>query len=190
MEIKEKKYIDWIDGLRGIACIMILVHHFMVGFFPASYYGETVAIHGNHAWETIFSQTPLGVVINGNFWVCVFCSLSGLVQAYKIIYQDDLSKIGNDMVKRYFRLALPVFVVSFMVFIMMQLNLFYNVNANKIVQSPWFGAFYAEKVSLKTVFVSSFVTVWFNEDATFSNAFWMLKYIFLGSYLTLSLIHI
>ena len=33
--------LTWIDGLRGLACILIFTHHFLVSFFPSSYNGES-----------------------------------------------------------------------------------------------------------------------------------------------------
>ena len=165
------KRLYWIDGLKGIACIMIFIHHFMLAFFPASYYGEGAMIHGNNGWEVGLSQSPVGVLINGNFWVCVFCLVSGLVQSYKIYNSNDFSKLPNDMVKRYFRFTGPIFVVSFIVFIMLQTNMFWNAEINEIVKSPWLENFYLEKKTLKDVIISSFVTVLFGGDSTFSTAF-------------------
>lgn len=182
--MEKSKRIYWIDGLKGIACIMIFVHHFFVGFMPASYYGVGAMQHGNDGWEVLLSQNPASVLINGNFWVCVFCVLSGLVQGYKIFSMESLDRLPKDMVKRYFRLSLPVFFISLIVYLMMKGEVFFNIQANQIVQSPWLGTYYLEKKTLKDVFYTSFISVWFVGDFTFSNAFWMLKEIFVGSYLT------
>lgn len=182
--MEKSKRIYWIDGLKGIACIMIFVHHFFVGFMPASYYGVGAMQHGNDGWEVLLSQNPASVLINGNFWVCVFCVLSGLVQGYKIFSMESLDRLPKGMVKRYFRLSLPVFFISMIVYLMMKGEMFYNVQANQIVQSPWLETYYLEKKRLKDVFYTSFISVWFVGDSTFSNAFWMLKEIFVGSYLT------
>lgn len=182
--MEKSKRIYWIDGLKGIACIMIFVHHFFVGFMPASYYGIGAMQHGNNGWEVLISQNPASVLINGNFWVCVFCVLSGLVQGYKIFAMESLDRLPKDMVKRYFRLSLPVFFLSLAVYLMMKGEMFFNLQANQIVQSPWLGTYYLEKKTLKDVFYTSFISVWFVGDSTFSNAFWMLKEIFVGSYLT------
>lgn len=184
MEKKQTGYIYWINGLRGIACIMIFLHHFLVGFFPATYYGVGVVSHGNGAWDVFLSQSPLGVFINGNFWVCVFCVLSALVQSYKIYHSEDLGELPYDMAKRYFRLALPVFCVSCIVYLMLKLETFGNIQAGAVTQSPWIMSYYQVKASVKDVFLSAFVNVWTQGDTTFSNAFWMLQYILWGSYLT------
>lgn len=115
--------------------------------------------------------------------LCV-CVLSGLVQGYKIFSMGGLDRLPKDMMKRYFRLSLPVFFISLIVYLMIKGEMFYNVQANQIVQSPWLGTYYLEKKTLKDVFYTSFISVWFVVDSTFSNAFWMLKEIFVGSYLT------
>lgn len=122
--MEKSKRIYWIDGLKGIACIMIFVHHFFVGFMPASYYGVGAMQHGNDGWEVLLSQNPASVLINGNFWVCVFCVLSGLVQGYKIFSMESLDRLPKDMVKRYFRLSLPVFFISLIVYLMMKAKCF------------------------------------------------------------------
>ena len=178
------KRISWLDGLRGFACLMIFLHHFMVGFFPSSYYGSIVGSHGNCGWDTCLSQHPISVIINGNFWVCVFCLLSGLVQSYKIFNLENVDIVSSDMVKRYFRLSLPVFFVSLVVYFLMRGELFFNANLSDDVGSPWLATYYLDKVPIRAVFETSFVSVWLNGDSTFSNAFWMLTIIFFGSYLT------
>lgn len=97
---------------------------------------------------------------------------------------EGLDRLPKDMMKRYFRLSLPVFFISLIVYLMIKGEMIYNVQANQIVQSPWLGTYYSEKKTLKDVFYTSFISVWFVGESTFSNAFWMLKEIFMGSYLT------
>ena len=178
------KRILWIDGLRGFACLMIFLHHFMIGFFPSSFYGISVVSHGNYGWDTCLAQQPISGIINGNYWVCVFCLLSGLAQSYKIFCLENVHTVAHDMIKRYFRLSLPVFFVSFVVYFLMRGNLFFNTKISDIVGSPWLASFYLDTIPFKSVFETSFVSVWMSGDLIFSNAFWMLNILFLGSYLT------
>ena len=69
----------WIDGLRGIACLAIFAHHFGCCFYPVTQYGPK----GEMATPlgVALAQSPLGVLLNGNFWVCVFCVIAGFVAA-------------------------------------------------------------------------------------------------------------
>ena len=93
--------------------------------------------------------------------LCV-CVLSGLVQGYKIFSMEGLDRLPKDMMKRYFRLSLPVFFISLIVYLMIKGEMIYNVQANQIVQSPWLGTYYSEKntikiwLSAKTQYLSAF----------------------------------
>lgn len=42
----------WLDGLRGIACLGVFTHHFILTFFPAMYYGDSQCAHLNGEFET------------------------------------------------------------------------------------------------------------------------------------------
>ena len=177
-----KNRILWLDGLRGIACILIFVHHFIVAFFPAAYYGNNET-SSESVFSVLLAESPLGVIVNGDFWACVFCIVSGLVLSLSILNsnKDNISKI---MLKRYPRLALPTLAVSLVVYVMLKMGLFFSMEASLITHSKWFASYYTETVSIKRVLKSSLYGVWLEGDSTFSTAFWMLTPLFIGSYLT------
>lgn len=55
-----------LDGLKGIACIMVFLHHFCLAFFPAIHYGNEVPSYLN-GFDMFLSQSPFSVLLNGNF---------------------------------------------------------------------------------------------------------------------------
>lgn len=181
MNDKKAPYIGWIDGLKGIACLLIFVYHFILAYFPMTYYGDVVPWH--YAWETKLYSNPMMFLVNGNFWVCIFCLVSGFLVSY-IVFVKGLESVSKMIVKRYLRLSLPVFFISFLVYLMMQADVFTNVAATQITQSPWYGLFYTDKVTLKDVFETSFFCDWFLGSTIFSNAFWMLRDLFIGWFLS------
>lgn len=178
------KGLGWVDGLKGIACILVFSHHFLVGFYPAAYYGKEYQSHVS--FDVYFSQSIVGIILNGNFWVYVFCVLSAIVLSYSLNKNDAFyEKLSNGLLKRYFRLALPVFTIS--VFVLICKNVwggFTNVVASEMTGSPWLASYYTNPLTIRDLFLSSFVYVWFTGDDKFSGAFWMLTYIFHGSILT------
>lgn len=176
--------LDFVDGLKGIACILIFLHHFTLAFLPGTYYGDSVAT--KYAWEAWLFSNPISSVINGNFWVCVFCITSGFLLSYTIFIKP-YEKVSAMIIKRYFRLALPVFVTSFLVWILMKLGAFVHLEAAQITGSMWLPLYYVQNGTLRDVFETSFVKVWFEGSNLFSTAFWMLKDLFIGSYLSILL---
>lgn len=180
-ENNRNEHILWLDGLRGIACILIFVHHSILAFFPSAYYGGNPE-SGKYSMDTLLAESPIGVVFNGNFWVCVFCVVSGLVLSLKVMKDRNRENLSKTVLKRYPRLALPMLIVSFLVYFMLKIGAFSNIEAAIYTQSDWLAGYYREVVSLKKVFTCSLYGVWFLGDNTFSTAFWMMSPLFMGSF--------
>lgn len=180
----EQKRITWIDGLRGVASLFIVFHHFIMGYYPAAYEGVTGVPHLREGMEAAFSQSPLGFFVTGDFWISVFYLISGFVIAYQVFRMKDEKQFSRSLLKRYPRLMLPVFVLSAIVYIMLHLNLFYNVPASLLSGSEWLAQFYQNKTTLYDLFFSSIVDTWLVGMSTlYSNAFWMLAELFAGSFM-------
>ena len=180
----EKKRIQWVDGLRGIASICIVLHHFIIGYYPAAYEGATAMRHLPGSVEADFSQSPLAFFVLGDFWVSVFCMVSGFVIASQVFAMKDGKQFSKSVIKRYPRLLIPVFALSVMVYIMLHLGLFYNVQAANITGSSWLGQFYQYETTLWDLFLSSFIDTWiFGMQTMYSNAFWMMAELFAGSFM-------
>ncbi len=73
------KRIKWLDGIKGIAAIGVFTHHFLLDFLQSTYSGSRVSAHISAELEYGFAQSPLSVLVNGNFWVCMFCLISGII---------------------------------------------------------------------------------------------------------------
>lgn len=109
------KHIDWIDGLKGVSCLFIFFHHFFLQYYPASYYGnaQTSFLYG---FDSLLASTPLGLIINGNFFVNLFIFISGYVITYQVITMKP-DNFGVFLFKRYLKLLFPLFIYSIIIFI-------------------------------------------------------------------------
>lgn len=182
----EKKRIDWVDGLKGIACILIFCHHFALIFFPATFYGPWVTSHLG-AIDTSLAQSPLGVFINGNFLLAVFCMLSAFILSLQVLRMEDKSRLGAVVAKRYFRLMPPLFGVGLVVWLFLRFGLFTNAGVVEATGSPWAGLYYQGSLSFRDFLEAALVRVWFYGDESLSTAFWMLSRLFYGSFLSILL---
>ncbi len=100
--------ISYLDGLRGIAAVNVMIMHFFVALAPAMVYGSKYPSHFG-SLDQIFSTTPLGLIGAGNFSVCIFFVLSGYVLTQKFFKTKENSIIISSAVRRYPRLFIPVF---------------------------------------------------------------------------------
>ena len=180
------KRIVWLDGVKGLACIGVLFHHFTLAFLPATYYGD-MHLTKMRGIDAYMAQSPFSWFMNGNYMVALFCLISALVLGLKVMDMTDKKELGNVILKRYPRLMLPIAPIILFVYIMLQQGWFRHLDIVPVTQSPWLGSYYLNKVPFKRCMESLFVTTWFSTDSTFSNAFWMLGYLLFGSYLAIVL---
>jgi peptidoglycan/LPS O-acetylase OafA/YrhL len=116
--------ITYLDGLRGIAAINVMIMHFFIALAPAMIYGDQLPSHlGN--LEHVFSSTPLGLIGAGNFSVCIFFVLSGYVLTQKFFKIRDKSIIISSVVRRYVRLFIPVLASIVLSFLLLSTGLFH-----------------------------------------------------------------
>ena len=165
--------IGWINGLKGLACICVFVHHFTLIYFPAAYNGPRDV---THFWnvDTFLSDCPFNFVLNGNFWVFVFILISGYVIFRKVRYINE-GELGIFIIQRYLKLFVPVFFIETIIFILCKLRCYpylQDIIGTYSILDLLFSAWYKVPILSDNVFVG---------------AFGMLKYIFLGTFIAMTL---
>ncbi|MCQ2499723.1 MAG: acyltransferase family protein [Lachnospiraceae bacterium] len=178
--VKKGTRIHWIDGLRGIGCLCIFFHHFCLKYYPATYWGPAEESRIRWGLDAKLANMPFVFVINGNFWVCVYLLLCGMVVVNKTLdqmYGHRLTYYLRYFVKRYFTLVLPIFIAEMLMFAGSRLFPAYVIP--DIRQTIPFFHF------LK----STFWSVLFVCDTSVLGSLWTMQAIFLGGLIVL-LIHL
>jgi len=99
--------IKYIDGMRGLAVLMVLFSHLIVAFYPVLYPAPSLSNYSlNELLEQpllvkIFVFTPLNIIYNGPFAVSVFLLISGYVLSYNCFHNKDENYIASCFFKRY-----------------------------------------------------------------------------------------
>lgn len=70
------KRVKALDGIRGLAAIMVFFSHFAVMFYPAFYWSDKDISHCNNI-DFFIGQTPFSFLCNGNSGVMIFLMLTG-----------------------------------------------------------------------------------------------------------------
>jgi peptidoglycan/LPS O-acetylase OafA/YrhL len=92
-----------LDGLRGVAAVMVVASHICAGFSPALFFGPEKA--PVMSWQGAFATSPAFVLVNGSFAVFIFFVLSGFVISAAADRSD--APILANCVARYLRLSIP-----------------------------------------------------------------------------------
>ncbi len=164
--------ITYIDGLKGLACLTVLVFH-----VNATFVVEDVLVRQ--------LPTPFHLLTNGTWAVFFFLLLSGFSVSQALMSRHDYQ---GTIVKRYFRLSLPLAVVQLLVFLMGVSGCFFTTEVSSLTQDPWIGDFYTSfKVSalLKGIFFT--VPGGAEYALSYIPPGWMMSYIFWGTFLVIIL---
>lgn len=136
--VREVERQTYLDGLRGIAALVVLFGHIMIALFPTVVTQNPDDAHSR--FDLITGFLPVGFLWNGNFAVCIFFVLSGYVLSGYSVH-SRLSFLA-DVLRRYLRLALPMLIISTAAWLLMRLGLYFNGEASEITRSGWLGGWY------------------------------------------------
>ncbi|QQS60878.1 MAG: acyltransferase [Candidatus Moraniibacteriota bacterium] len=173
----------YLEGLRGIASLVVVVHHFILAFYPALFFGSSFSYHFQKDVEKFMSGSVLSLFYNGNFAVCLFFVLSGFVLSYKFFLEKKYESVRESIVKRYVRLMIPVVFSIFLVFFLMKLSLFFNSQVASISGSTWFGDFWSFEENFYDALYAGFIGSFFSDVFPYNIVLWTISFEFLGSLL-------
>lgn len=164
--------LHYIDALKGLACIIVLVFHFNAAFIVDGVFLQRI-------------PNPFNILVDGSWAVYLFLLLSGfsitMSLREKQHYQDQI-------LKRYFRLALPVAIIQIFAYIMGLMGLFTNGVVSELTNNAWIGHYYTD-FSVVTLLKGIILAVpWGNEySMPLIAPAWMLTYVFWGTFLVVCL---
>lgn len=131
MSTSKLQRFDYLDGLRGIAALLVVISHFKNGFFASK--------NNSHIFSSIWETGNL-FIFQGHFCVQIFFILSGFVLAYNSFNRPTF--LHKQWFKRVYRLGMPVFITSVIYFLFIQANLFsfdqlLTINYNEWIAGHW-----------------------------------------------------
>ncbi|MCW3122577.1 MAG: acyltransferase 3 [Flavipsychrobacter sp.] len=173
--------IGYLEGIRGLAALLVFFHHFGLAFYSAYFTHNIDASHLNGA-EVRYGQSVFSVFSNGNFCVYVFFVLSGFVLSRKYFQTNAFSTLVSGAQRRFIRLYIPIAATIILSFILMQAGLYYNGPASTITHSEWWlGSMWTFPDAGSRLFSSLFYTVMFQGDSAFDTTLSSMSIEFYGS---------
>lgn len=181
--MKQAVKLDYLDGLKVLACLSIFNFHFINFFYPGAYSLLPEHFH-TQSLEYIFGSTPLNIIAGGKFGVRIFMTLSGFFVGYRFFLTGEKKSLKTGVIKKYFRLILPIVVVNILIFILMSLGAYKNHDASLLAGSEIFVGNYNTFVpnffgALKEAFWGCFVT----GENQYNGPLWFIYYEFFGTLL-------
>lgn len=133
----------WLDGLRGVASLMVMIHHTIIIWFPDM-------MKGWGSCSNCYSVLQLPIIrifYSGTALVAIFFVISGFSLSYRTLMliqmqnpAETLDSLSSSTFRRSFRLLIPPIVVTFFI-MLITYNGFYVTDA-KFSTPPRFDTFF------------------------------------------------
>ena len=180
-----REKLQFIEGIRGFAALIVIFQHFVLMFYPTLYTGTSEQHHFlNPTLEHNIAISPLNIFYNGNFAVCLFFVLSGFVLSYKYFRTGNSQLLLEASVKRYFRLLIPV---AFSIVFTIVLIAVFRPNATHLETftygGDWLKNLFSEKPTFTGVLYNMFIDVFVSGNNKYNPVLWTMGIEFLGSVL-------
>jgi peptidoglycan/LPS O-acetylase OafA/YrhL len=183
MHDKARK-VSYLDGIRGLAAFLVLLHHLIMAFLPAVYTLAPTDAHWRAGWEVAYGKSILSALVNGNYAVCVFFVLSGYVLSRQYFLSERIETITSAASRRYIRLYVPVAVTLVLAYMLLKAGLFYNVPAGYVSHSGnWWSTFWITDHPEKMLFRGLLYSTMFQGDGFYDFSLWSISVELYGSML-------
>lgn len=106
MTISTQQKLGSVEGIRGVACLMVFLSHLSSTFAPSMHTGNIA--NARTPIDIIMHSSPFAFLYSGAAAVGIFFVLSGFILSYCILNKGDaVSNAAGMTIKRYFRLMPP-----------------------------------------------------------------------------------
>ena len=165
----------YLDGMKGLACLFILLGHF-TGIYR---YAEN-ASQIDSWFVRILAEGPVSIFTAESFWLYLFFVISG----YLLIISTP-RKIRDFLVKcakRILRLAIPIWGTAIFIFVIQNTIGFYNHSVQAIVQNTWLTHLYGSRLTVLDILKEPFFVLILG-TSKFNSPFWCLRDMLISSFL-------
>jgi peptidoglycan/LPS O-acetylase OafA/YrhL len=174
-----------LEGLRGVAALVVVIFHGLSMFYPIMLYGIGSGIQNSRFEDNLFGN-PLSVALSGAFAVAIFFVLSGFVLTISYFKSGQPESIMRIAGKRYIRLMIPALSSIFLTLILVGFGLLWLKNeAAGISGSTWLANLWPQSVSFFEALSQGVWGVFFsnNTETSYNPVLWTMQYELLGSLL-------
>ncbi|MBF0134686.1 MAG: acyltransferase [Magnetococcus sp. DMHC-1] len=173
--------LDSMNGVRGWAALVVFFYHSIPLFYPVIATQKQDLARG--FVDALIAKSPLYALLNGAFAVFIFFVLSGFVLSVQFFKNKARINIISAMLRRYFRLAIPIFSANLFILFCIYFNLFHENEMVKIGMLTDGLQKYNFTFNSYNIFQESFVKVFTERSTVMNLVLWTMQYELIGSYI-------
>lgn len=177
----------YLDGMRGLLAINVVLCHFVCVYFPQMYF--EVQAEQSSGFLSLFATTPLTATVNGDIAVMYFMALTGFLVGMSTFVKRNCSikLFVKKSVSRYTRLLPTILTATLITYFTMIFNLQNHLSiTDNLVNISFLQSYCNFSPDIKSLLINIFIKP-FLIGSDYIGPFWTIKYEFLGYILTLFL---
>ena len=168
-----KRSISYINGMKGIACFMIMLSHYFYIYAGAESFVPAIKV-----LDVIKTHAKLSIFFDEQFWVSMFFVVSGYLAAMADI--RSLPKLLKKILRRFLRLFIPVLLTFAVIYIIYLTVGFHNAETKQFFDSSWYQNYYSGSISFSDVLLGPFRVLLLG-DHVMNGPYWVLRGMLLAS---------
>lgn len=172
------------EGIRGIACFMVVLSHLSLSFFPYLHAFDQSRMPA-HALELWIHHSPFAFFYSGTAAVYIFFVLSGYVLSYALMARGDtLYKLKSMCFKRYPRLMLPALGSCLLLWLA-----FTTLQPDGRLLNEWIDVFGNHAGTFGDALYDGSIRTFWNGYSEYNWALWTMKIELVGSLIIFALVY-
>lgn len=179
----QKKRFNELEGLRGVAAVVVALYHFLLAFYAIAFFGPAAGSVQNMRFEDNLYGNPIMVFLSGTFAVGIFFVLSGFVLSIAFFQTEKSDVVKKLATKRYLRLMIPALASVILCFILMIMGIAKIQEVAAISHASWLTTTWTFAPSFFEAVRSGMYDIFAQEGNGYNNVLWTMVYEFAGSFL-------
>lgn len=182
-----------LEGLRGLAALMVVIYHIIIIFYPNMIYGTAdpfSAVQHMKFEDNLYGNVFAGLY-SGIFSVAIFFVLSGFVLSIGFFKAKDSEVVRSIAFKRYARLMLPALASVLLAFGIMATGLSSHRQTTVNIVGGGSAAYqWNFEPSLFEAIRQGTWSIFVTGDDSYNRVLWTMQYEFFGSFMIFAILMI
>jgi peptidoglycan/LPS O-acetylase OafA/YrhL len=165
-----------LEGIRGIACFIVILSHLSLLFFPYLH-SFNIKSDTSYSFQYVIHNSPFGFLYSGTAAVYIFFVLSGYVLSF-VSKDIDSRKLLALSIKRYPRLMIPAVVSCIFAYVLFNL-----ISVETTPLSNWVNLYRKYDLTFIGAIYSGTLQAFLTGNSRYNTVLWTMKIELIGSLL-------
>lgn len=171
-----------IDGLKGIAAILISLRHYLISFGPFGYIGWQSGVDNATKADFFWASFPMSLFVNSDLTLFLFFALIAFIPAMHFFQTRNETWIRKQAIVRYFSLLPYVVIPCLLSYACYHFGWYYHKELGDLLGINWNKALFYGDFSLLPLLYASFFKDFITTGGGYISSLWCINIIFMGSY--------